>query len=204
MAPATGTKPRDDEPDRLHDRALHQLEYIRDTIAGASRFTAVPGRGIVLIGLTALAAAFLAARASTVGAWVVIWLSEAAAACAIGLATAHRKARSAGEALFSAPGRRAALAIAPPLAAGAVLTLALWGAGRPDLLPGTWLLLYGAGVIAAGAFSVSVVPVAGAAFFVTGIAALLVPVGYGDVAMAAGFGAGHLISGFIVARNHGG
>ena len=204
MAPATDPKPRTEEPDRLHDRALDHLEYIRDTIAGASRFTAVPGRGIVLIGLTALAAAWAASRTSSVGAWVVVWLSEAVVAGTIGLATAFRKARSAGEALFSAPGRRAALAIAPPLAAGAALTLALWRAGRPDLLPGTWLLLYGAGVVTGGAHSVRAVPVMGLGFMLAGIGTLIGPASWGNPAMAAGFGGLHLLFGILIWREHGG
>lgn len=195
---------RREEPPALHDRALDHLHFIRDTMEGASRFTAVPGRGIVLIGLTALAAAWVASRRATVEGWVLTWLGEAVCALAIGVATAAIKARAAGVALFSAPGRRAALAFAPPLLAGAVLTAALYRAGRPDLLPGTWLLLYGTGMVTGGAFSVRVVPVMGLGFVLAGAGTLLGPAPWGGPAMAAGFGGLHLLFGLLIWREHGG
>ncbi len=193
-----------EDPDALHDRALDHLHFIRDTMEGASRFTAVPGRGIVLIGLTALGAAALASRRVSVEAWMLTWLAEAVTALAIGLATAALKARAAGIALFSAPGRRAALAFAPPLFAGAVLTAALYRAGRADLLPGAWLLLYGTGMVTGGAFSVRAVPVMGLGFMLAGVGALLGPASWGGPAMAAGFGGLHLLFGLLIWREHGG
>jgi hypothetical protein len=195
---------RSEEPPALHQRALDHLHFIRDTMEGASRFTAVPGRGIVLIGITALAAAWIASTRPSVEGWIVTWLAEALAALAIGVATAWAKARSAGVALFSTPGRKAALAFAPPLVAGAILTAALYRAGRPDLLPGTWLLLYGAGVVTGGAFSVRVVPVMGLGFMLAGAGALLGPVSWGHPAMAAAFGGLHLLFGLLIWREHGG
>src|ERR1700687_5754708 len=48
------------EPVEIHARAMDNLRYIRRTIERAGSFTAVPGLGGVLMGSTALAAAFIA------------------------------------------------------------------------------------------------------------------------------------------------
>src|SRR2546430_13588664 len=71
-------------PRPLHDRALDNLRYIRQTMERAGSFTAVPGWGQVAVGVTALAAAFLAARQPTPELWLATWLGEAGVALAIG------------------------------------------------------------------------------------------------------------------------
>jgi hypothetical protein len=136
--------------------------------------------------------------------WVAIWTATAAVAMAIGAVTMRRKAAREGLALLAGPGRRFLLCLCPALVAGAFLTVALARAGQLDLLPGTWLLCYGAGVVAAGAFSPPIIPVTGAAFLVLGAAALIAPSNWGDALLALGFGGVHLVSGHIVARRHGG
>jgi hypothetical protein len=188
----------------LHDRALDHLDFIRHTMEGASRFTAVPGRGIVLIGVSAILAAVVASWTTSIERWIGIWLVEALLALGIGLATAALKAREAGIPLFSAPGRKAALAFFPPILAGGVLTAAFYRCGRTDLLPGTWLLLYGVGVVTGGAFSVRAVPVMGLGFMLAGAATLFGPAGWANPAMAAGFGGLHLLFGLLIWREHGG
>jgi hypothetical protein len=72
------------------------------------------------------------------------------------------------------------------------------------LLPGVWMLLYGVGVVAAGTFSVRIVPVMGLAFMVVGTVALFAPASWTTACMAAGFGGLHLFFGTLIARRHGG
>ena len=72
------------------------------------------------------------------------------------------------------------------------------------MLPGVWLLLYGAAVIAGGAASVKVVPLMGACFMLAGSAALFVRGVPPDVLLAAGFGGVHIIFGTIITVKYGG
>jgi hypothetical protein len=61
--------------------------------------------------------------------WLAAWLGEAVVACLIGVAAAARKSHKAGMPLLSGPGRKFLLGFAPPLLAGALLTLVLFRAG---------------------------------------------------------------------------
>jgi hypothetical protein len=192
------------DPAPLHARAADDLRFIRETMERASSFTAVPGRGAVLMGITAVGAAALAGAAASPRGWLGVWLLEGALAFLIGVTAMALKARAAGASLLADPGRKFALALSPAIAAGAVLTIAFAGAGLHDLLPGTWLLLYGAGVVAAGAFSVRVVPLSGAAFMAFGAGALFAPAAWSDALLAAGFGGVHIVAGGWIAWRHGG
>ncbi len=199
--PLRATPP--DAPD-LSSRAMANLEFIRDTMASASPFTAVPGWGMALTGLTALAAAGLAATEATTRGWLSVWLIEAVIGLVIGATTMALKARAVATSLLSGSGRKFALSLLPSLAVGALLTAVLYRSGSPELLPGVWLLLYGIGVLAAGAFSVSAVPGMGLGFLVLGTVAVLGPARWGDALLAAGFGGLHLLFGLVIARRYGG
>jgi hypothetical protein len=188
----------------LHARAREDLRAIRTAMEGSSRFTSVSGVGEVVVGSTALFAAWIASLQESVPAWLAVWSVEAAIAVGISLAAAAWKAHRTGGALWSLPARRFALSLAPPLVAGAALTPVLQGAGLAALLPGAWMLLYGTGVVTGGAFSVRIVPLTGLAFMLAGILALGVP-GLGpDVWMAIGFGGIHIVFGALLAAYHGG
>jgi hypothetical protein len=191
-------------PRPLHDRALDNLRYIRQTMERAASFTAVPGWGLAVVGATALGAALLAARQPTPELWLATWLGEAVVALAIGGTAMVRKAFAVHDPLLSGPGRRFGLSFLPPMVVGGLLTVALWRAGLWHALPGTWLLLYGAGFVTGGAFSVRIVPVMGLCFMLLGSVALLGPTAWGNWSMAAGFGGLHLAFGTIIARRHGG
>ena len=191
-------------PSPIETRAADNLRFIRATMERASSFTAVPGRGGVAMGVTALAAAGLSLLARTPQEWLGVWLAEAFLAFAIGLGAMARKARRAQTPLFSGPARRFFLTLSPPMAAGALLTLALERSGHTELLPGIWLLLYGTAVVTGGAYSVRVVPVMGALFMLLGAAALASPQAWGTAYLAAGFGGLQIVFGLMIARRHGG
>jgi hypothetical protein len=184
--------------------ALDDLRFIRETMERSSAFTAVPGWGQVAMGATAFAAAWIAARQTSSAVWLRVWLADAVLASAIAVVAAQRKARRSGSPLTSGPARKFALAFLPPILAAAILTPIVFHAGALRALPPMWLLLYGAGVITGGAFSVAIVPVMGVCFMGTGVLALLAPAAWGNVFMAAGFGGLHVVFGVLIARRHGG
>lgn len=193
-----------EEPPALHTRAMDNLQYIRETMERATAFTAISGWGLVAIGITGLATAFLAAQQKSFKNWLTIWLADAVVALLIAGWSMDRKARATKTPLLSGPGRKVAFSLSPPLFAGAILSLMLYRSGSTNAIPGLWLLLYGTGVITGGMFSVSVVPIMGLGFMALGAAALFVPAVFADWFMAAGFGGLHIIFGVIIARRYGG
>ena len=196
--------PKENQPLALHDRAMDNLRYIRETMERASAFTAVPGWGQVAIGVSAIAAAYLAAHQATPRAWLGVWLAEAIISMLIAGWLMDRKARALHVPLFSGPGRKVAFSLSPPIVVGALLTVVLFRAGLVNAIPGMWLLLYGTGVVTGGMFSVSVVPVMGVCFMLLGAAGLFTPAAFGNWLMAAGFGGLHIVFGAIIARRYGG
>ncbi|MGI9039654.1 MAG: hypothetical protein ACR2HK_00855 [Gemmatimonadales bacterium] len=121
-----------------------------------------------------------------------------------GVGTLALKARRARVPLSTGPGRTFLLSFLPPVGAAVALTAALYAHGAVALLPGLWLLSYGAAVVAAGTFSVRVVPVMGVGFMVLGALALATPAAWADAWLAAGFGGLHSGFGLLIARRHGG
>lgn len=184
--------------------AEDHLRYIREMMARSGAFTAVPGGGSIGMGATALAATLFAARTTGPDAWLLVWLGAAVVGIGVGTVTLVRKARAARVPLRSGAGRKYVLGLLPPLTAGTLLTAALWQADQVALLPGMWLLLYGAGTVTGGAFSTRVVPLVGVAFMVLGAVALFVPFYWAKVLLAVGFGGLHIVFGIIIVRHHGG
>src|SRR5207247_7551445 len=131
------------------------------TMERAGYFTAVPGWGGILMGVSALMTAIVSTRLPSRNWWFASWLAEAGLALAIGGFTLVQKARAAKSPLLYGPGRKFALSLCPAMVAGAVLTAVLYQHQLFHLMAGTWLLLYGVSVVTAGAVSVNVRPIIG-------------------------------------------
>jgi hypothetical protein len=188
----------------LDQQAAESLAYIRHTMARSASFTAVPGWGGMGMGVVGVAAGIIGARLSDDMTWLALWLGAAAVSVPIGFVAMIAKAHRHAVPLWSPAGRRFAQAFLPALLAAAILTVLLVREGHVELLPPTWLLLYGAGVMAGAASSVPVLSVIGIAFIVCGAGAALTAPAWGNLWLGTGFGALHIVFGFVIARKHGG
>ncbi len=204
MTPVLPLRPNRPEPPEMQARAMDNLRYIRGIMERAGTFTAVSGWGQVVIGLTAIAAALIAVRQTLPWAWVATWLGECGIAAGIAVASMAIKSHAANMPLISGPMRKLILSFSPPVLVGAVLTAVLVHQGLYGLLPGIWMLLYGAAVVTAGTYSVPSVPFMGAGFMVLGALAFLVPASWSTGLLIAGFGGLHVVFGFWIAWRHGG
>jgi hypothetical protein len=200
----TNAAVRQDEPVSLGDRAADNLQFIRETMEGSSRFTAVPGFGGILMGVTAVGAAYIADQQIYFVDSLTTWLVEACLAFAIGLLALWQKSRVPGQSLTSAPARKFAFSFAPPLVVGIVTVLGLWRSGHYYDMAPVCMLSYGAAVACGGAFSVRVVPIMGWFFIAFGAVAFIVPTNYSNLMMALSFGVLHIVFGAVIAKRYGG
>jgi hypothetical protein len=203
MTRVTPIRPSRPEPPEMQARAMDNLRYIRGMMERAGTFTAVSGWGQIVIGITAIFAALLAANRSP---WtrVATWVGEAGIAAGLSVASMTLKSHANNVPLLSGSFRKLILSFSPAMFAGAVLTAVFVKQGQYALLPGSWMLLYGAAVISAGTYSVSSVPVMGAAFMMCGAIALVAPESWTTALMIASFGGLHIGFGAWIARRHGG
>jgi hypothetical protein len=188
----------------LHDRAIDNLRYIRDTMERAESVTVISGWGIAAAGGVAFVASVATINLPLSPRWFVTWIAAAVVAFAVSLGATVRKARRFDMPLVSGATRRLVLAFTPGMLAAAVLTGALIDSGLQGLLTPVWLLLYGASVTAAGMYSVRIVPVMGACFILLGSVAAFAPAAWATPFMALGFGGLHAVCGYLIARKYGG
>jgi hypothetical protein len=193
-----------DEPPSLHGRAMDNLQFIRETMERSNSFTAVPGYGGMLMGATAVVAAYIAHQQPTILNWMMVWLVEGALGFCIGLLAMWQKSKAAGISLISAPAKKMILSFLPPMVCGVAITLGLWRLEHFEVMIPVWLLCYGAAVVTGGSYSVRAVPVMGWCFIALGALAFLLPNAYGNLLMALGFGLLHIIFGVLIARKYGG
>lgn len=203
-SPLRKDRPEQDEPVNIGDRAIDNVKFIREMMERSASFTAVPGYGGILMGVTAVAAAYIANTQVYLRDSLMTWLIEAFLAFAIGFLAMWQKSKIAGQSLFSTPARKFAYGFIPPLVVGVVIVL---GLGRYEyyyVMAPVCMLCYGAAVACGGAFSSRVVPVMGWCFIALGIVAFILPSSYAQIMMGASFGLLHIIFGAIIARKYGG
>ncbi len=182
--------------------AKETLAYIRRTMESASTYTAVSGWGLVAVGALGLVAAWLA-WSGDLGADLRIWIPAALVSVPIATGFNITKARRLEVPIWTGAIRKVVWVMAPTLVAGGLLTLALAEHGTTELLPGTWLALYGAGVTAGGTISIRAIRWMGMAFLILGAVALFRP-DWGLPLLAFGFGGLHVAVGLDIVLRHGG
>lgn len=204
LQPLSKTGLEQEQPVNLGDRAIDNLAFIRETMERSTSFTAVPGYGGMLMGVTAVVAAYFASEQVYMLRWLEVWLVEACLAFAIGFLALWQKSKIGGSSLFSVPARKFASSFAPPLVCGVALTLGMYRFGVFEAMIPCWMLCYGAAVVCGGAFSVRAVPVMGWCFIALGTIAFVLPAAYGNYLMGASFGVLHIVFGAIIAKRYGG
>jgi hypothetical protein len=202
-----------DQPTPLHARAEDNLSFIRDAMTRSSSFTAVPGWGMVAMGVIALFGAWVAAIQQSLDWWVNTWTAVAVIACSVGITTMLIKAKRNRTSLLTGPGRRFVMSFSPSIAAGIILSEVFYVRHLDYLMTPTWLMLYGIAVMNGGAYSVKPVPLTGLCFLVLGVVSAFLPleavsiVGpflLRDLLLALAFGGFHIVLGLIVAKKYGG
>lgn len=191
-------------PTPIDSGAAANLRYIRDTIDATRTFTTVPGKGCIVMGIAALAAAALESIPAFAALWLPIWLVTAVVSCVAALFFMERKARTQGLSLRRSVAWRFFLTLTPAFVVGAILTVALLETVSRDAIAAIWLLMYGVGLAACGTFSIPIVLIAGLGFIGLGTVTLAAPAAWATAMLALGFGGIHLVLGAIIAREHGG
>lgn len=192
------------EPVNIGDRAIDNLKFIRETMERSAVFTSVPGYGGIFMGVTCVAAAYIATSQTTVRDWLSVWLVEAFLALGIGFFAMWQKSKITKTSLLSIPAKKFAMSFLPPILCALIMTFGFWRLGHFQLMIPAWILLYGAAVVCGGANSVKIVPIAGWCFIALGTIAFILPPGFGNLMMAASFGLLHIVFGAVVARKYGG
>jgi hypothetical protein len=183
---------------------MEDLQYIRSTMAAATRYTTFSGQGLIVVGLGAVIAGALAAHTESEMLRCRIWLGDAVVSVIVGVLFGLAKARASHQSLLSGSIRKFTLGFTPVIIAGLLITVALLHINAVALLPGIWLCVYGAAVTSGGTSSVLPVPIMGIAFLILGTFALLGPMAWGNNLMIAGFGGLHVVFGGVIGRRHGG
>jgi len=179
---------------QLDSHAAATLRYIRASMESAS-LLAVPGSSGIASGTVGLLATVVSSIPALRPYWLIVWLIAAVVAAFAGGALLFRQP----------PIRRFAIALLPSLFAGAVMTAVLWTSGNLRAIPGTWLLLYGCGLIAASTATARTIGLLGGAFVAVGLLALVLPDTWQMAMLGAGFGGLHLVFGYLTRRaGHGG
>ena len=154
------------EPPALHSRAIADLRFIRETMANAGSYTAFSGWGLMIVGVGALIAGWLASLRSFVVEPIAVWVADAGISIVIGAPLSFLKARAAGQPLSRRANQKilAELFRAGHSGWGGVDMEhdGLTGRGLPSRVMAA--AIWG-GINAPGTLSVWVIPTMGACFF---------------------------------------
>ena len=184
---------------RLDSHAAATLRYIRASMDAAASL-ALPGSTAMTAGGIGLLAAIVSSLPDFGRYWLIIWLAAAFVAASVGSVLLLRNSPDEALTISGSPIRKFAMCFLPSLAAGAVLTGVLWVYGNVQAIPGTWLILYGCALISASAVTKQFIGGIGGGFFILGVLALFAPAAWQMFLLGLGFGALHILLGFLIGR----
>jgi hypothetical protein len=184
---------------QLDSHAAATLRYIRESMESAASL-AVPGSTAIAAGIVGVLATIVSSVPALRPHWLIVWLVAAFVAAAVGGALLLRQPSLGSLTIGGAPIRRFAIGLLPSLFAGAVLTWVLWANAGERMIPGTWLLLYGCGLIAASAATARTIGILGGVFVASGLVALLLPQQWQIPMLGVGFGGLHIVCGYWMGR----
>ncbi|MGI4832088.1 MAG: hypothetical protein ACRYFK_01365 [Janthinobacterium lividum] len=111
--------------------------------------------------------------------------------------TLRRTRREGLRAIWTAPARRLAAALAVPLVAGGLFCLKLFLSGAPELVVPGLLVFYGLALLNGSKYTLDEIKYLGFMQIALGLAALLLPA-YGLLLFGLGFGLGHIGYGLLL------
>ena len=178
---------------------------IRETMERSTALRPCPGYGGMLMGVTAVAAAYIANGQVYLRDSLITWIVEAFLAFAIGFLAMWQKSKIAGMPLISTPAKKFALSFLPPLVCGIVITLGLM-AERILLRNAArfYAVLRGGGRLRRGILGTRGSRSWAGVLLRWERPRLLMPTGYGNLMMAASFGLLHIVFGAVIGRRYGG
>lgn len=189
----------------VHD-ALRQVRELKLRVLDSQLFTGYSGRVRAVAGVAALVAAVIMSRPgfpATTGAHLAGWGVVLAIAVAANYAALIVWFLASSGAKRDIRRLMPTVDALPPLAVGAILSFVLIRHGLIDLLPGTWMCLYGLANLSSRRVFPTAIWLAGFYYIGCGVACLLTPgfVFTNPWPMGAVFCVGELIGGFIFHRN---
>jgi hypothetical protein len=211
---------QENEPDaRPLREAEENLRIIRELMERSTKYSTFSGFSGVFAGLVAIAGCLvqhfvirsLPGGSRTV-AFLINWSAVIALAIGVDFLLTKRRAPLVGKTILSRLGKQMALASAPGLGMGALLTLWFLHNNMEQHIYPVWMLAYGVAVRAVGLFSQTEVSRLGWAFLGAGALALLldalpwpaVPASHlGLWMIAISFGGFHIVYGIAVSRRDG-
>jgi hypothetical protein len=191
----------------MHVReALERLDEIHDQLTKAEVYPGFRVPGVALagtVGLLAAAAQPLVAGADTAAGFVGYWVAVAAACGLLGGGAAVHSYAFREDAFERRRTRRVLAQFFPCLAAGGLLTLALFRGG-PEVvrfLPGVWAVVFGLGMISARPYLPRGVGVVGLFYLAAGGVLLLRAADSSELSgwsVGGVFGVGHLATAIVL------
>jgi hypothetical protein len=191
-------------------RAIADLDEVRSRLASVQRFRGLSGPAALVSGIAALAAGlaqFVAVpaphTAAEAGRYVAIWIGCLAFALALNYGAVAVWLVRNWSSRTRDQLRIAGITILPSVVAGGAFTAALLARGEIGMLPGTWALCYGLGLLASRSMLPRGVALVAAGFAAVG-ATLLFASGTNALVwwvMPLTFGAGQVAIGALMARD---